>query len=96
MEGAVIRSIQWQLKYNETGAYLDDVGVLGIQEAHQVRQNFRPAHNRVPGENGGDNCSESVTNIGIGISNVAKGQGLDVFQDILPDITAVHLNVGLE
>jgi hypothetical protein len=76
--------------------YLDNIRVLGVQEAHQVRQDLGPAHNRVPGVDGGYNCSESVANIGIGISDVTKGQGLDILQDVLPDIAAVHLNVGLE
>ena len=61
-----------------------------------MRQHLGPAHDGVSGEDGSDDSSESVANVGIGISDVAEGQSLDILQDIIPDITGVDLNVSLE
>jgi len=77
-------------------SYLDDVGVRRVQKAHQLRENLGPAGNRVSGENGGDDGSESVADIGIRISNMEERQGLDVFENIGSDVVGVVLDVGLE
>lgn len=76
--------------------YLDNVRVLGVQETHQGGENLGPAHDGVSGEDGGDDGSQSVADIGIRIADMAKSKGLHIVQDIISDIAGVVLNVGLE
>ena len=76
--------------------YLDDVGIRRIQEVHQLGEDLGPASDRVARENRGNDGSEGVTDIGIWVSDMAKGERLDVLKDILPNITGVVLNVSLK